>query len=178
MIFNKKHLIMPAKETNQQQTFDKHDYGNLTTFANNLVNLIEVEAAVNEGSGVISLDAKFGMGKTHFLQMFETHLKNQEFECFFIDAWRNDFYHSPLLTIIFEFINYLDKNKEENAKIIKQLKTIATISVGTASFVINKISQKIAGFGHEDTINNAKKIEKQKKAKGSITIEQILENYQ
>jgi len=156
---------MSDQKTEQPKTFKDNDHGNLKTFADNLVKLITAEATVNEGSGVISLDAKFGMGKTHFLQMFETHLKNQEFECFFIDAWRNDFYHSPLLTIIFEFINYFDKNKEENEKIIKQLKTIATISVGTASFVINKISQKIAGFGHEGIINNAKKIEKQKKQK-------------
>ncbi len=144
------------QKVERQKNFINDDYGNLTTFAGNLVKLIEVEATVNEGSGFISLDAKFGMGKTHFLQMFETHLKNQEFECFFIDAWRNDFYHSPLLTILLEFVNYLDKNKklikskEEFAKILK-------IAFSTLTTISGQLLNKVTGFDVEAVVDGATK---------------------
>ncbi len=161
---------MSNQKVERQKYFTKDDYGNLTPFANNLVKLITVEAAVNDGSGVISLDAKFGMGKTNFLQMFETHLKSQEFECFFIDAWSNDFYHSPLLTIIVEFINYLDKEgkltsklKEESAKILK----IAFSTVATAG---GQVLNKVTGIDFKEIVDGATK------ATESI-VDKVLQDY-
>ncbi|NBR95245.1 MAG: hypothetical protein EBT55_02920 [Proteobacteria bacterium] len=153
------------QKVERQKNFINDDYGNLTTFANNLVNLIEVEAAVNEGSGVISLDAKFGMGKTHFLQMFETHLKNQEFECFFIDAWRNDFYHSSLLTILLEFANYLDEKgkKDESAKILKiAFSTLATIS--------GQLLNKVTGIDGKEIVVEATKTTE-------TVVDEVLQDY-
>ena len=161
---------MSNQKVERQKYFTNDDYGNLTPFANNLVKLITVEAAVNDGSGVISLDAKFGMGKTNFLQMFETHLKSQEFECFFIDAWSNDFYHSPLLTIIVEFINYLDKEgkltsklKEESAKILK----IAFSTVATAG---GQVLNKVTGIDFKEIVDGATK------ATESI-VDKVLQDY-
>lgn len=147
---------MQNEETNQQKSFEKHDYGNLAGFANNLLRLIESEAVLNDGSGVVSLDAKFGMGKTHFLQMFETHLETKGFDCFFIDAWRGDFYHSPLLTILLEFVNYLDKNKKLTAELKQELLEILKIACRTAGLAGNQLLKNATGIDCKEIFNEAK----------------------
>jgi hypothetical protein len=151
--------------------FEK-DLGGLENFANNLIKIIETEACINkiinESGAVISLDAKFGMGKTHFLQMFENHLKTKDFDCFFIDAWKSDFYNSPLLVIICELINYLEtKEKNITTTLITSLKIAGAVCVSG----LKQILQHTTGVDLAEIVDTAKNVEEQK-------FDIILKNYQ
>ena len=151
--------------------FEK-DLGGLENFANNLIKIIETEACINkiinESGAVISLDAKFGMGKTHFLQMLKDHLKTKDFDCFFIDAWKSDFYNSPLLVIICELINYLE-TKEKN--ITTTLITSLKIAGAVCASGLKQILQHTTGVDLAEIVDTAKNVEEQK-------FDIILKNYQ
>ena len=151
--------------------FEK-DLGGLENFANNLIKIIETEACINkiinESGAVISLDAKFGMGKTHFLQMLKDHLKTKDFDCFFIDAWKSDFYNSPLLVIICELINYLEtKEKNITTKLITSLKIAGAVCASG----LKQILQHTTGVDLAEIVDTAKNVEEQK-------FDIILKNYQ
>jgi len=101
-------------------------YINRNQFSETLLYAINLEAIMNEGCAVISLNAKFGMGKTFFLQKFQEDLKKNEFEYFSIDAWKSDFYNSPIIAILAEFIAYFDTKNQE---IFEKIKNICNIII-------------------------------------------------
>jgi hypothetical protein len=51
---------------------------------------------------VLAIDSPWGSGKTTFLKMWLQSLQNEEFSCFYFNAWENDFSESPLVSLIGE----------------------------------------------------------------------------
>jgi len=47
---------------------------NLKGFADDLFHSIQIDNLLSENTVVVSLNAKFGMGKSYFLEMFENYL--------------------------------------------------------------------------------------------------------
>jgi hypothetical protein len=74
-------------ETNSKKTFEASDSMNLKAFADDLFHSIQIDNLLSENSVVVSLNAKFGMGKSYFLEMFENYLiEEKKFETIFIDS--------------------------------------------------------------------------------------------
>ena len=51
------------------------------------------------GAGVFALDGQWGTGKTTFLGMFVSHLRNEGFKVVEINAWETDFADDPLAAL-------------------------------------------------------------------------------
>ena len=76
------------------------------------------------GSGcVISLNGKWGSGKTTFLSMWENDMIRNGYNIIHFNAWETDFMDDPLMGIIAEFKDLAGK------KLVDQLKT-ATLEFG------------------------------------------------
>ena len=91
------------------KTFADFDLLGLEQFGDRLKNHVVAEYPFADGSLVISLDGRFGSGKTCFLEMFEQQLKEDEFEAIYVNAWRNDFFDDPIVTLLAEIIEYMEK---------------------------------------------------------------------
>ncbi len=116
---------------NKKMTFEDFDKLNLKSFGKDIVKIIENDKTLSndQNSCTISLNADFGQGKTTFLEMLKDFIERQnsgKYTALFIDAWRGDFFKEPIITILSEFLEYLEKNgKVENKQDI--LKTIGKV---------------------------------------------------
>ena len=112
---------MNPKNT-KTKSFEDSDCMNLKAFADDLFNNIQIDNLLSENSVVISLNAKFGMGKSHFLEMFKNYLKDEkQAETILINSWKNDFCDEPLIAICSEIIKYLqEKTDKKSISICKQ----------------------------------------------------------
>jgi hypothetical protein len=117
--------------------FDKFDR---KPFAERLTTAIETFYPFADGAYVLSLNAKFGSGKTSFLKMWQTHLDEQDpkFTTVYINAWENDFDDEPLIPIIHALLNKFREGKKGSKKIEKALRAgIGVVSL-TSSSVLDK----------------------------------------
>ncbi len=74
---------------------------------------------------VMSISAEWGSGKTTFIRMWKQHLENQGFTCLYFNAWQNDFVSDPLVALVGEMTNSLDKiiiAEEKKREHIERLK--------------------------------------------------------
>ena len=114
--------------TNKQVTFSDFDKLNLKKFAENLFQIMEkgADSAIGDigekGSYTISLNAKFGNGKTTFLKMFEDFISTdkQSYDVLFINAWESDFYGEPVIAILSEFVHWLEQEENKTPKQINK----------------------------------------------------------
>ena len=86
--------------------------------------IILTELIENNPEGfVMSLNNKWGTGKTTFVKMWENHLKNKKFHTIYFNAWENDFENNPLTAIIGELKSILkpETNSSFNKVIEKGL---------------------------------------------------------
>jgi chromosomal replication initiation ATPase DnaA len=99
---------------NSIKTFESSDCMNLRSFADDLFNCVQIDGLLSENSVVISLNAKFGMGKSHYLEMFKNYLNEKKYETILINSWKNDFCDEPLIAICSEIIHHLQKKMMKN----------------------------------------------------------------
>lgn len=71
---------------------------------------------------VLSIDAKYGNGKTTFIQMWSAHLKRKGFRSLCFNAWEADFASDPLVAFIGEIDREIDRliSGAESPKELKQ----------------------------------------------------------
>ena len=129
---------MNPKHT-QTKTFTTSDCMNLRGFADDFFNNIQIDCLLSENSVVVSLNAKFGMGKSYFLEMFKNYLKDEkQAEAILINSWKNDFCDDPLIAICSEIINHLqEKNDKKSISISEQFKSTIGIFGGISNQFIN-----------------------------------------
>ena len=143
-------------------------------FENDLLNRkVPAEALTSlvdaiEGPYVLALDAAWGTGKTTFLDMWEWHLRNQEFPVVRFNAWETDFSDDPFVAFASELIESLEINKidiDELKKIIKKLLAhagVAAIRNATAGYIdlseLEKASLNLLSGERLDTYREAKKL--------------------
>ena len=128
-------------------TFDDFDKLNLKLFGKDIVKIIENDKnfSRDQKSCTISLNAGFGQGKTIFLEMLKNFIekeKSDKYTVLFINAWKNDFFKEPLITILSEFLEYLEKNNQNNT--IKDNKVIRAIKDNKVMQCISPLISKIA----------------------------------
>lgn len=132
-ILNKfRSFVNKLKKTKEKEslTFDDFDKLNLKSAGENLFQIIEnrTRSSIEEGSYTISLNAKFGNGKTTFLKMFESFVKNKNnYKVLFIDAWRSDFHGEPIIAILSEIANHVTEGRCIKKNIIGIIGKFATL---------------------------------------------------
>ena len=111
-------------------TFKDFDKLDLKSFGDDLFQVIDkglsssIEDMGEKRGWTISLNANFGNGKTTFLKMFEHFMKaekQENYDVLFINAWESDFYKEPVIAILSEFANWLEKDKDINKNIKKEI---------------------------------------------------------
>ncbi len=131
-------------------TFEEDLLG-LERFAKRLDKFIDTELNFVDGSLVIALSAKFGFGKTTFLEMWSSSLKKAEEEenkpkplVISLNAWESDYCGDPLFAIIFALVECIkeEKGKEEDAtkELIDAVKKFGLFTTVLAGQMIKKRS--------------------------------------
>ena len=106
------------------------------------------------GNKIISIDGKWGCGKTFFLKQLEYINKNdfilkdkfseenikafkEKYEVYYYNAWENDMHNSPLLSFIYNLINDFPKEKDQTAsdKVESPLDIIEGIKTLSQNFI-------------------------------------------
>lgn len=117
----------------------------------------------NHQGGVISLNGKWGTGKTTFVRMFAQMLENKGYPTILFNAWETDFISDPLIALIGELeavnkqsIRALEAVRDAAAKISKGIvpalaKDLITKCVGenTSNHLINTIENEVRTFKAE-----------------------------
>ena len=111
-------------------TFEHFDKLKLKKYTENLYQIMEkgTESSIKkEESYTISLNAEFGNGKTTFLKMFENFIKTekQKYDVLFVNAWETDFYSEPVISILSEFADWMEKNEIDSKKVIEIIGNIS-----------------------------------------------------
>ena len=65
---------------------------------------------------VISLDGKWGEGKTTFVKMWQGHLKEKGIPSIYIDAFKNDYTEDAFISIASAITSYVDQHSAESEK--------------------------------------------------------------
>lgn len=129
--------------------------------------LIELLNGIN-GNKIISIDGKWGCGKTFFLKQLEYINKNEisiqdkfddenlklfkeKYYVYYYNAWENDMHQSPLLSLIYNLINEFPQ--EQNQTVSDKIETPFDIIEG-----IKTISQNFINF---DKIKSYKDLTKE-----------------
>lgn len=133
------------------RTFDDFDQLSLKSFYTNLKNHSVAEYRYVEGSFVISLNGKFGSGKSCFLEMMKNELEAEQYNVIHVNAWKNDFFDEPIITIASEIIDYLNNQKSSNDNVIKNLKDTLVTVIGSAAISSNQIIDRITGINIKKT---------------------------
>jgi len=121
----------------------EHDLIGLEKFAKKLEAFIKVERRFVPDSLVLSLNAPFGTGKTTFFKMWADRLENEDDSKSFVvdvNAWNDDYCGDPLVSLIFEIIESLERNNQDATSIKEAAKDIGWFVTGIGSQLVNKFT--------------------------------------
>jgi hypothetical protein len=138
-------LVIPPVEIDEQNPF-KHDLLHRTEFATALFNLISrVEEPL-----VISLDGRWGDGKTTFVRMWQGLLSQNGIKTIYFDAFANDFVDDPFIAIASEIIRAAETeftgNESRKARLGDFKKTAAEVG-GQLLGIAARVAVKAATLG-------------------------------
>lgn len=130
-------------------SFAAYDKFQQKPFADRLTKAISRLYSFSEEAYVLSLNAKFGSGKTTFLKMWKTDLTGQGFEVMYLNAWETDFDEDPIIPLTSCLLDYIKSGKgAEKAK--KALRGV----LGATALVGNKILEQATGIDFHATLNS------------------------
>lgn len=69
---------------------------------------------------VMSIDGKWGTGKSTFINMWQQKLKDDEFEVIHFNAWENDFEKDPLIALLGEIKTLVNKDPDQYKNLLKK----------------------------------------------------------
>lgn len=111
-------LITPSLNIEHQDGF-KNDILDREYFGERLLNLV---SNTNDPL-VISLDGKWGEGKTTFVKMWQGMLKDSNIHSIYFDAFANDYLDDAFISIISAVTSYAEENTEnDNLETVNELK--------------------------------------------------------
>ncbi|MDV6340786.1 P-loop NTPase fold protein [Nitrosomonas sp. Is24] len=94
------------------------------------------------GPFVLAIDSPWGTGKTTFIQMWQAHLKLNEYICIYFNSWESDFASDPLIVFLGEIENFVKASglsTTEFNEVFEKTKKIATGVAKRALPVAGKI---------------------------------------
>ena len=114
----------------------KNDKLNRKIYAENLTDVVSV---YQEGA-VISLNSKWGTGKTTFVKMWKKHLENCGFKTIYYNAWEDDFNDEPLMSLL----RALKSSINDDSKLDKVFRAGAKVMAGV---LFGAFKAATGGFG-------------------------------
>ena len=121
-----------------------------------------------EDNSVICLDAPWGEGKTSFIKMWRSNLKDKEINTIYFDAYENDYNEDPFLSFISEILALAEKDFGGVDKVQESRKDLKKQAIKIAKNILiptSKIALKALTYGLIDSSN----LEELKNVKGDIT---------
>ncbi|MCY4618717.1 MAG: P-loop NTPase fold protein [Chloroflexi bacterium] len=97
--------------------------------ANRLTKVIEDQ----EAPFVISLDGRWGTGKTFLLKRWRQELQNKQFQAIYFNAWEDDFCDDPLLSIIGQLSEHFEDGKFKD------------VALNIAGFGVGLLTKQLTG---------------------------------
>ena len=179
-----------AQEGDSKITFDDFDKLNLKSFGESIIRVIENDTSLSndQNSCTISLNADFGQGKTTFLEMLKNFIEDKDknkdadkYTVLFINAWKGDFFKEPIITILSEFLEYLEKNNQSAVIKNKLFKMLGNMIVRGAFLlgedIIGQYS-KTMGVNAEGVKNILKDLRENKESIGKNLFEEFKQRKQ
>ncbi|MCC6369894.1 MAG: hypothetical protein IT236_02690 [Bacteroidia bacterium] len=105
-------------------------------YANILTSILQS----NPEGFVLSINNKWGTGKTTFVKMWRQLLKNQGYYTVYFNAWENDFEDSPLTALMAELKTVTKQPTEQRFKTL--IKSAAILSKNVAPALAKAIAEK------------------------------------
>jgi len=133
-------------------TFETYDKFDRKPFADRLTKAISAFYPFADGAYVLSLNAKFGSGKTSFLKMWEHDLTQQRFKVVYLNAWETDFDEDPIIPITSSLLEHI-----ESGKGAQKAKSALHGVLGAAALVGNKFVEQATGIDFHATIKAVEK---------------------
>lgn len=119
------------------KNFDKFER---IAFAERLTSVISNFSPLHDESFVLSLNARYGSGKTTFLKMWQTKLEEDGYKVIYINAWETDFDDEPVMPIVGALLDNLDNQNN------KKLKGALQGTLGATALIANNIVSQTTGL--------------------------------
>ena len=123
-----------------------------------------------DGAYVLSLNAPFGAGKTHFLNMWKSYLQNESYQVISINAWETDFAENPAIPIISALVEGIS---EEKSSTKKQLKDALHTAIAASAMIGNQLLSHATGIDGKAVMEE---VESEKEGKDLIKAGERLYN--
>ncbi|MCA9464688.1 MAG: hypothetical protein KC643_04500 [Nitrospira sp.] len=120
-------------------TFEGFDKFGRKEFADRLTTVITKFSPFYDGAFVLSLNGKFGSGKTTFLEMWKQDLEMKKFEVVYINAWETDFEDEPLIPLLGAILEKLNEHTD-NTKLQDALKGVMGATVTASDQLLSKFT--------------------------------------
>ena len=136
--------------------YDKIDIMNRSEWVDKVYNLIESLPLNNKGAS-FAIDGKWGSGKTFVLNMLTEKLESEvvdtekaknkksdrKYLVFNYNAWENDYYDEPLLSIVSVMVDELNAISNGKNKVNAAVKTYCKEVANIFGVVLNQISKEV-----------------------------------
>lgn len=136
------------------QSFDKFERSG---FADRLTTVIKKFSPFYDEAFVLSLNAKFGSGKTTFLKMWKNKLESEGNQVIYINAWETDFDDEPIIPIVSAILSDVSK-----ATLGDEVKEAMVTAIGATALAANSLFDKVTGINVKDI---AEAVEKDQNSK-------------
>lgn len=152
-------------------TFDDDLLG-LGSFAQSLERFLMVEREFVDGSLVVSINSRFGTGKSTFLRMWQDRLANdspiEDLHVTAVNAWLNDYCGEPLYSIISALAESFDDSAAAH-RLVNSAKNISWFGTST-------VGQVLKHFTGVDPAESAS-LSDDKKAERKLGVSKSLNEY-
>ncbi|OIN85787.1 MAG: hypothetical protein AUJ12_08265 [Alphaproteobacteria bacterium CG1_02_46_17] len=138
-------------------TFQNFDKFERSGFADRLTTVIKKFFPFYDEAFVLSLNAKYGSGKTTFLKMWKDKLEIDGNQVIYINAWETDFDDEPILPIVSAILSDVSKTTLGD-----EVKGALKTAIGATALAANSLFDKITGIDVKDI---AEAVEKDQKSK-------------
>lgn len=135
-------------------TFENHDKFHRKDFAERLTTVIKKFSPFYDEAFVLSLNAKFGSGKTTFLNMWKEKLTSEGTQVIYINAWETDFGDEPILPIIGAILSGVSKKTLK-----KKTKSALQTALGATALASNDLFDKATGINVKGILEAVEKDE-------------------
>jgi hypothetical protein len=132
-------------------TFENFDKLDRKPFADRLTKAISNFYKFIDGAYVLSLNAKFGSGKTTFLKMWEHDLIQKDHKVIYLNAWETDFDEDPIIPLVACLLDALEDNSSKS-----KAETALKVALGATTLIGNKLIEHSTGFNLGDFVEKVR----------------------
>lgn len=132
-------------------TFENFDKLDRKPFADRLTKAISNFYKFIDGAYVLSLNAKFGSGKTTFLEMWKHDLIQKGHKVIYLNAWETDFDEDPIIPLVACLLDALEDNSSKS-----KAETALKVALGATTIIGNKLIEHSTGFNLGDFVEKVR----------------------